>query len=372
MTGSPPATTVTDSRRLTGPSLVLDRPGAVLEIHLDDAAVERAVELWRDAARRLLGEVGWAGESLAVRRFAGGASLALSAPIDALYAAVDLNEAAWDEAAATLAGHPSPSTRPRGRATPPRHRGGAPAGARGHARRRPGARRHLPRRRGSGQRRLRDGRPRLAGGRSAGAVAGGLGAACTTCRWRSSPVRTGRPRWCACSRPCWRRRGGRSGFTSTDGVHLGGTTLDEGDYSGPSGARLLLRHAQLEAAVLETARGGLLRRGLSVDRAAVAVVTNIADDHLGEFGVQDIETLADVKLLVARPVAGRRRRRAQRGRSPAPGARRRRWPGRSCGSRSSPRGPRSRGTSRRAAARRCSRTARWCWRKAPPGRPWRG
>ena len=112
MTGSPPATTVTDSRRLTGPSLVLDRPGAVLEIHLDDAAAERAVELWRDAARRLLGEVGWAGESLAVRRFAGGASLALSAPIDTLYAAVDLNEAAWDEAAATLAGHLPPAPDP--------------------------------------------------------------------------------------------------------------------------------------------------------------------------------------------------------------------------------------------------------------------
>ena len=79
--------------------------------------------------------------------------------------------------------------------------------------------------------------------------------------------------------------------------------LAEGDYSGPSGARLLLRQREVEVAVLEAARGGLLRRGLPVDRAAVAVVTNIADDHLGEFGVQDVEALADVKLLVTRPLS---------------------------------------------------------------------
>jgi UDP-N-acetylmuramyl tripeptide synthase len=83
-------------------------------------------------------------------------------------------------------------------------------------------------------------------------------------------------------------------------VSVGDLTLAEGDYSGPSGARLLLRQPEVEAAVLETARGGLLRRGLAVHRAAVAVVTNIADDHLGEFGVQDTGALAEVKLLVTR------------------------------------------------------------------------
>ena len=55
-------------------------------------------------------------------------------------------------------------------------------------------------------------------------------------------------------------------------------------------------------AVLETARGGLLRRGLSVERAEVAVVTNVADDHLGEFGIESLDQLADVKLLPARAV----------------------------------------------------------------------
>jgi cyanophycin synthetase len=93
-----------------------------------------------------------------------------------------------------------------------------------------------------------------------------------------------------------------AGITSTEGVSAGDVLLAEGDYSGPSGARLLLRRPDVELAALETARGGLLRRGLSVDRATVAVVTNVTDDHLGEFGIQDLGTLADVKLLVARAV----------------------------------------------------------------------
>jgi cyanophycin synthetase len=91
-----------------------------------------------------------------------------------------------------------------------------------------------------------------------------------------------------------------AGITSTDGVSVGGVSLAEGDYSGPSGARLLLRRRDVQLGVLETARGGLLRRGLIVDRASVAVVTNVADDHLGEFGIQDLEALADVKMLVTR------------------------------------------------------------------------
>ena len=99
------------------------------------------------------------------------------------------------------------------------------------------------------------------------------------------------------------RAAGRvAGLTSTDGVHVGGRQLGEGDYSGPSGARLLLRDPDVEVAILETARGGLLRRGLTVERADVAVVTNIADDHLGEFGVQDLTTLTETKLLIARAI----------------------------------------------------------------------
>ena len=95
-----------------------------------------------------------------------------------------------------------------------------------------------------------------------------------------------------------------AGLSSTDAVRVGDRTVDQDDYSGPSGARLLLRQPDVEVAVLETARGGLLRRGLAVQRADVAVVTNIADDHLGEFGVETLEALAETKLLVARALGG--------------------------------------------------------------------
>jgi cyanophycin synthetase len=63
-----------------------------------------------------------------------------------------------------------------------------------------------------------------------------------------------------------------------------------------------LRDNRVETAVLETARGGLLRRGLAVERAEVAIVTNVAEDHFGEFGVYDLAALADAKLVVARAV----------------------------------------------------------------------
>src|SRR5262249_8916357 len=93
-----------------------------------------------------------------------------------------------------------------------------------------------------------------------------------------------------------------AGLTSTDAVQVGGVTLDAGDYSGPGGARMLLRRPEVETAILETARGGILRRGLEVEHAYASLVTNIADDHLGEYGIQSLPELAAVKLLVARAV----------------------------------------------------------------------
>jgi cyanophycin synthetase len=91
-----------------------------------------------------------------------------------------------------------------------------------------------------------------------------------------------------------------TGYSCTEGVFVGGETLDLGDYSGPVGARTVLRHPKVRFAVLETARGGVLRRGLAVERADVAVVTNIRGDHIGEYGVETADDLADTKLVVAR------------------------------------------------------------------------
>jgi UDP-N-acetylmuramyl tripeptide synthase len=92
------------------------------------------------------------------------------------------------------------------------------------------------------------------------------------------------------------------GYCCTEGVFVAGEEVVRGDYSGPDGARVVLRHPAVQAAVLETARGGILRRGLAVRRADVAVVTNISPDHLGEYGVEDADDLAETKLAVAHAV----------------------------------------------------------------------
>lgn len=92
----------------------------------------------------------------------------------------------------------------------------------------------------------------------------------------------------------------RCGFSCTDGVFIDGRTLESGDYSGPAGARSVLRQPEVEAAILETARGGLLRRGLAISHADAAIVTNISDDHFGEYGIDDLDGLTDTKLIVAR------------------------------------------------------------------------
>ncbi len=93
------------------------------------------------------------------------------------------------------------------------------------------------------------------------------------------------------------------GHTCTDGIYVAGQLVEAGDYSGPGGARSVLRDARVEAAILETARGGILRRGLSVRRADVALVTNVSPDHFGEYGIHALEDLADTKLVVAKAVA---------------------------------------------------------------------
>ncbi len=93
-----------------------------------------------------------------------------------------------------------------------------------------------------------------------------------------------------------------AGFNCTDGIFITGQEVERGDYSGPSGARQVLRDRRVQAAILETARGGILRRGLAVRRADAAIVTNISADHFGEYGVHDLTRLTDAKLVVARAI----------------------------------------------------------------------
>jgi UDP-N-acetylmuramyl tripeptide synthase len=102
---------------------------------------------------------------------------------------------------------------------------------------------------------------------------------------------------------CARAHGWHAGYNCTDGVFLDDEALASGDYSGPAGARWVIRERRAEEAILETARGGILRRGIAVPRARVAVITNVSSDHFGEYGIHDLAGLADVKLAVAGVVA---------------------------------------------------------------------
>ncbi len=97
-----------------------------------------------------------------------------------------------------------------------------------------------------------------------------------------------------------REAGQRVGWSSTSGVYVEGEAVVTGDWSGPAGARRLLSRTDLDWAVLETARGGILRRGLAFDSAHVTAFINVSADHLGDNGILTLETLAHVKGTVVR------------------------------------------------------------------------
>jgi cyanophycin synthetase len=295
-----------EARRLTGPNLLSSRPGAVLDVLLGGASEEGAdteatIAAWRRHARRMLDAVGWRDEELAVRRFASGASLFAGAPIDALYTATEVVDWAWDAAA-----------------------GGTEQDAGAFA----AAAERL--RSAAAAERL----PALLALRDAAAAHGvafladddlvtvGLGAGSRTwprgelpppaaVDWAAVhdvPVAlvtgtNGKTTTVRLTAAMLAAAGRTAGMTTTDYIAVGRTVLDAGDFSGPGGARTLLRDRRVEAAVLETARGGLLRRGLALARVTAAAVTNIAADHLGDYGVEDLAGLAEAKLLVTRAVA---------------------------------------------------------------------
>lgn len=92
------------------------------------------------------------------------------------------------------------------------------------------------------------------------------------------------------------------GYTTTDGTYIGEYLVESGDNTGPQSAHVILEDPTVEVAVLETARGGILRSGLGFDMANVGVVLNVAADHLGIGDIDTIEQLANLKSVVAEAV----------------------------------------------------------------------
>jgi len=99
------------------------------------------------------------------------------------------------------------------------------------------------------------------------------------------------------------RQGLTVGFTSTSGIYVNDRMVMKADASGPKSARMVLGDPSVDVAVLETARGGMVREGLGFDRCDVGVVLNVTEDHMGLGGVEDLRDLAAIKSIVAESVA---------------------------------------------------------------------
>ena len=305
-----------DSRRLTGANLYFDAAGAALEtapgLVFDAATLQR----WRGNIARVRAALGWPEAAVFVREHATGASLTFEAPLDQLYIATEVNEWALyaalglraddtpvdedsdtprphvahfddEEALRQLRALADAEAKPRllklidaahARDVPAHADDDALSIGEGEAAQLwtldalpdidavPWARLHaIPK-----------------------AVVTGSNGKTTTVRLLAAMLRA---------------YGLRAGYSSTDGLFIDGERVEAGDYSGPVGARTVLRDARVQAAVLETARGGLLRRGLVARDARVAVVTNISADHFGEYGIHTLDDIAAVKLVVAKALA---------------------------------------------------------------------
>ena len=303
MAEAPPRVAWRESRRLTGPNLLLDGPGAVLEATCPHDREDELIGHWGHQARLMLEAVGWPEAVLSSRRFTGGASLAVAAQVDGLYAATLVNEWACEAAAADLGAG----------ALPPLESAAA-------AIRREIAADRNPTLVALSQAAAERGVACIIGDRR---VSVGLGKGAISWHehelpepeevdWQAVhdvPVvlvtgTNGKSTTVRLLAAIARAAGKVVGLSSSDWVRVGDEILDRGDFSGPGGARLVLRDPRVEVAVLELARGGILRRGLPVTRADAAIVTNVAADHLGEYGILDVDGVADAKLVVAKALRG--------------------------------------------------------------------
>ena len=288
-------------------------------MRLDDASVTA----WRERVERAVAALGWTPHQSVARHHAAGTSLALAAPADQLFLATEINEWAlcaalrardpdrWvDLEAALLAAALENATDPQTVIPPVIEETAAQARFRRLAEleARPLLRALLAAAQSRALPYLLDDQDLTlgagVGGRTLALSALPSLAAVPWNELRDIPTAlvtgsNGKTTSVRLLAACAQAHGWRTGYNCTDGVFLDGEALASGDYSGPAGARMVMRDRRTEVAVLETARGGILRRGLAVSRARVALVTNVSSDHFGEYGIDDLAALADAKLSVA-------------------------------------------------------------------------
>ena len=292
-----PALVLDGCRRLLGPNLYGRQPGAVGDALCEGLLRDRVLQAWPEYLALVLAGLEWGDAATVLRPFEGGASLYLAAPIDRLFTAAYAIEAAWYLCASELLGHPAPD------------RPALLADLRAimDHESNPALRAVATEAEARGLDRLLDD-DWVTFGHGAGAVTWAIDDLPARPDWAAAhdiPLAlvtgtNGKTTTTRLIAAMGRAARLMSGLSSTEFVKVGDEVLEKGDYAGPAGARLLLRDPRLELAVLEVARGGILRRGLPVGHAQVAVVTNVASDHLGQYGINTVQDLAQVKLSVHR------------------------------------------------------------------------
>ncbi len=313
-----------DSRRLMGGNLYFDAPGAVLEV-IGASIDDQLIADWRCRVERATAPLQWPRRDAVARRHAGGVALAIAAPIDQLWLATEINEWAlcsalferdpvrWHGLENLLVAQALEAAIPTAADPPVLEKSAALArfARLSELESRPALRTLLEAAAARGLPHVIDDTD-LTLGAGTGAQTFSLQAlpAVAEVSWHSlhdipTVVVTGSNGKTTTVRllaACARAHGWHAAYNCTDGVFLDAQTLASGDYSGPAGARMVLREPRTEAAILETARGGILRRGIAMSRAHAAIVTNVSPDHFGEYGIHDLAGLADVKISVAAAV----------------------------------------------------------------------
>lgn len=289
-----------DARRLTGPNAVFDGIGSILDVSCTPEQADQLIPVWADNVGRMLEALDWPSAEFAFRKLDGGISLAFSAPIDQLYAASEINEWAWAASAFELGavtGNPDFDV-----ALEALQKSAADEAnvelmwlideAKAH-----------------GKTLLWDDDE----------VSVGLGRHSATWPVREIPDEfdwdgfedvpigivtgtNGKTTSVRFAKHILREAGHNVGVSSTDWIAVNERIIDRDDWSGPGGARAVLREQEVDAAILETARGGLLRRGLGVEKADAALITNISEDHLGDFGSRNLDELLEIKWVVSHAV----------------------------------------------------------------------
>jgi hypothetical protein len=289
-----------DARRLTGPNVVFHSVGSILDVACTPDEADLLIPVWADNVGRMLEALDWPSAEFAFVKLQGGISLAFSAPVDQLYAASEINEWAWAASAFELG---VSQDEPDFEETLLALQKSAAEEANvelmwliDEAAKR-------------GKTVLWDDDE----------VSLGLGTGSQTWPVREVPDApdwanfhdvpigivtgtNGKTTTVRFAKHILRAAGRNVGVSSTDWIAVNERIIDRDDWSGPGGARAVLREKEVDAAILETARGGLLRRGLGVERADAALITNIAEDHLGDFGSRNLGELLAVKWVVSHAV----------------------------------------------------------------------